>query len=84
MYSTLTGSIFFTFGLIKNESLIPDFSFTTIVTTDKNIKCFGAALLLDYGLAIVDCMKENQDPKNPFQNYFYYIGLASHQITRIV
>lgn len=33
-----------------------------IVTTDKSIECFDAALFLDHGLAIVDCLRYNHIP----------------------
>jgi hypothetical protein len=53
----MTGTILFNYGTIKNQTSIPDLDFTVTVTTDKTVKCFGAALLLDYALAIIDCVK---------------------------
>jgi len=54
-----------------------------IVTSDKNVKCFDAALFLDHGMAIIDCLRINQNPSEPFTNIFFYIDLTGHTVTRI-
>jgi tetrahydromethanopterin S-methyltransferase subunit G len=77
LYTNLIGNIFFTYGHITDQSHIPDFNSTVTVSTDKTVTCFSAALLLDHGLAIIDCVKQVQDVENPLQNYFYYINLTS-------
>jgi len=53
----MTGSIIFSFGKIIDQQHVPTLDFTVIVSTDKTVQCYGAALLLDYGLAIIDCAK---------------------------
>lgn len=29
-----------------------------MITSDKNVECFDAAMFLDHGLAVVDCIKK--------------------------
>ena len=85
MYKDITGSVHFTFGLITDKTSLPEFNTTMIVTTDKNIQCFDAALFLDYGIAIVDCLKNNAIPADtPFTNLFFYIDLTGHAVTQII
>ena len=56
-----------------------------IVTTDKSIECFDAALFLDHGIAIVDCLRYNHiSAETPFTNIFFYIDLTGHKVTKIV
>jgi hypothetical protein len=56
-----------------------------VVTTDKNVKCFDAALFLDYGLAIVDCLRINiNNMDEPFTNIFFYLDLTGHTVTKII
>lgn len=56
-----------------------------IVTMDKNVKCFDAALFLDYGLAIVDCLKVNaSNSDEPFINIFFYLDLTGHKVTKVI
>lgn len=84
LYVDMTGSIIFTYGKIVDQTHIPDLAETVIVSTDKNLKCFGAALLLDYGLGIVDCMLYTQSTAYPYINYFYYIDLANRKVSKTV
>jgi hypothetical protein len=53
----MSGSYIFSYGRIQDEFHVPKLDFTVIVSNEKNVKCFGAALLLDFGLAIVDCLR---------------------------
>jgi len=59
LFKDFTGSYRFTYGVITDKSSLPQFNVTNIVTTDKNVQCFDAALFLDYGIAIVDCLRVN-------------------------
>ncbi len=59
LYKDITGSFHFTYGVISDKNSLPQFNTTMIVTTDKNVQCFDAALFLDYGLAVVDCLRVN-------------------------
>lgn len=54
------------------------------MTSDPNVKCFGAALLLDYGLAIIDCLQPIIHTSASLQNFFYYVDLTTHNVTRQV
>lgn len=56
LYRDMTGSHIFTYGVMRDQTHVPPADFTVIVSSDPNVKCFGAALLLDYGLAIIDCL----------------------------
>ncbi len=62
----MTGTYIFNYGTIKSQTSVPELDFTVIVTSDKTVKCFGAALLLDFGLAIIDCMKQVQNSTTPY------------------
>ncbi|CAM6004635.1 unnamed protein product [Sphagnum balticum] len=57
LYKDLTGTIFLSYGIIRNRDQLPDVTSTTIVTNDKNVNCYDAALFLEHGLAIVDCAR---------------------------
>jgi hypothetical protein len=53
---------------------VPSINFSVILTNDPNVKCFGAALLLDFNLAIVDCIQRSAAG---YENYFYYVNLTT-------
>jgi hypothetical protein len=77
----LTGTVHFTYGRFKSKNTLPDIENTAVVTSDKNVKCFDAALFLEFGLAIIDCAKI--DPNTTFSaltNVFYYLDLTSHKV----
>ena len=57
LYSDMSGSTHFTYGSITNINLLPQMNSTIFVTSDKNVKCFDAAIFLDHGIAIVDCVQ---------------------------
>lgn len=59
LYKDITGSYHFTFGQFVDKTTLPHYNTTVVVTTDKNVRCFDAALFLDYGIAIVDCIRLN-------------------------
>ena len=85
LYKDITGSYHFTYGVITDKTSLPTFNTTMIVTTDKNVRCFDGALFLDYGLAIVDCIRINpNNTDQPFTNIFFYLDLTGHKITKIV
>lgn len=59
LYKDITGSYHFTYGQITDKRSLPHFNTTMVVTTDKNVQCFDAALFLDHGIAIIDCVRLN-------------------------
>lgn len=59
LYKDLTGAVHFTYGVIKTKNSLPEINSTALITTDKNVQCYDAALFLDHGLAIIDCAKTN-------------------------
>lgn len=59
LYKDFSGSVHFTYGIIRSKSSLPELNSTVVVTTQKNVECFDAALFLDHGIAIVDCIKIN-------------------------
>lgn len=64
---------------------VPQFDFTLTVTKTKTERCFGAALFLDYGLAVVDCMNVTGTGEDQvLQNFFVYIDLPNHEILKTV
>ena len=81
----MTGAYIFSYGIIKDEYHVPSVDFTVIINDQvlPGAKCFGAAMLLDYGVAIVDCAKRQKESLL-FDNYFIYIDLTSHKITKLV
>lgn len=85
MYKEVTGAYIFTYGTINDKRTLPHFNTTMIVTMDKNVKCFDASLFLDYGLAIVDCLKVNSSNANePFTNIFFYLDLTGQKVTKVI
>ena len=59
LYKDITGAYHFTYGMIGDKTSLPTMNTTMIVTSDKSVRCFDAALFMDYGLAIVDCIRIN-------------------------
>jgi hypothetical protein len=85
LYKDITGSYHFAYGQITDKRSLPHFNTSFIVTTDKNVQCFDAALFLDHGIAIIDCLRNNiNNLEEPFTNLFFYIDLTEHKITKIV
>ncbi len=79
LYKEITGSYHFAYGNITDKRVLPHIHTTKIVTTDKNVKCFDAALFLDHGIAIVDCLRVNvNNLDEPFTNLFFYLDLTNH------
>ena len=84
MYSTNTsGGIHFTYAIRNESHHIPVFNFTVLISAEKNVRCFSAALFMEYGLAIVDCLHEKSG-FSPFENHFYYVDLTTHTVTHTV
>ena len=74
MYSTETaGGIYFTYAIRNESHHIPEFEFTVLISPDKNVRCFGAALFMEYGIAIVDCLHDKPGIFSKFENHFYYV-----------
>jgi len=85
LYKDMTGSYHFSYGTINDKNSLPQFNTTMIVTTDKNVKCFDAALFLDHGLAIVDCLRVNvNNDDQPFTNIFFYLDLTGHTVAKVI
>ena len=81
----MTGAYIFSYGKIKDEYHIPSVDFTVIINDQvlSGAKCFGAAMLLDYGLAIIDCSTRQKESLY-YDNYFVYVDLTTHKISKIV
>lgn len=75
-------SYIFAFAKIKDEYHVPEIDFTATINASI-YKCFGAALLVDFGVGIVDCAKKQQDSPY-FDNYFIYVDLAAKKISKEV
>lgn len=86
LYKDLSGTTFISYGIIKDKdkASLPEVNSTAIVTTDKDVACFDAALFLDHGLAVVDCAKKSGGLFNSYRNYFYIIDLTSHTLKKLV
>lgn len=84
LYKDYIGSTMLSYGIIKNTFSLPEVSSTAVVTTDKDVICFDAALFLDHGLAIVDCAKKTGSLFNPYRNYFYIIDLTTHTLKKVI
>lgn len=69
-------------GLMNDSKKLPVIDYTIIVSTEKFVDCFGAALFYDHGLAIVDCTHTNE--QGIISNYFYYLDLTNHTVTKKV
>jgi hypothetical protein len=82
LYKDLVGSTMLSYGVFVDDKRLPVVNSTTIVTTDKDVVCFDAALFLDHGLAVVDCAKKTGSLFNAYRNYFYIIDLTSHTIKK--
>jgi hypothetical protein len=50
------------------------------ITKDASVNCFDAALFLDEGKAIIDCVKINEKSYSKYSNFFYVIDLTDHTI----
>ncbi len=84
LYKDLTGTIMISYGIIRDKNQLPAANSTAIVTTDKDVVCFDAALFLDQGLAIVDCAKKGTSIFTTYKNYFYFIDLTNHSVKKII
>jgi len=84
LYKDATGTVMLSYGLIRDKGQLPVVNSTAIVTTDKNIVCFDAALFLDHGLAIVDCAKIGGTLFTTYTNLFYIIDLTDHSLKKVV
>lgn len=84
LYHDSTQTIF-QYGVVNSQAHLPEFNLTVIVSNDTDLHCFGAALMLDYGLAIVDCIRNIVDSGvNKHQNEFHYVDLTNSTITKVV
>lgn len=59
LYKDATGSVHFSYGQIKSRGSLPELQTTGIITNEKNVKCYDAALFYDFGVAIIDCARIN-------------------------
>jgi hypothetical protein len=84
LYKDLVGTTMISYGIIKDKSSLPETNATAIVTTDKDVSCFDAALFLDHGLVIVDCAKKTGSLFNAYRNYWYVIDLTSHTLKKVI
>jgi hypothetical protein len=84
LYKDLVGTVMLSYGVFVDNKRLPVINSTTIVTTDKDVVCFDAALFLDHGLAVVDCAKKTGSLFNAYRNYFYIIDLTTHTLKKIV
>lgn len=84
LYKDLVGTTMLTYGILKDKTSLPVTNSTAIVTTDKDVSCFDAALFLDHGLAIVDCAKKTGTLFNSYRNYWYIIDLTTHVLKKVV
>lgn len=84
LYNDFSGATWLSYGIIRNKNSLPEISSSTIVTTDKDVACFDAALFLDHGLAVVDCAKPSGRLFSTYRNYFYIIDLTTHTVKKIV
>lgn len=84
LYKDLMGTTMLSYGIIKDKTTLPQVDSTAIVTTEKDVSCFDAALFLDHGLAIVDCARKTDSLFNAYRNYFYIIDLTTHALKKVV
>ncbi len=84
LYKDLVGTVMLSYGVFVDDKRLPVVNSTTIVTTDKDVVCFDAALFLDHGLAVVDCAKKTGSLFNSYRNYFYIIDLTTHTLKKVV
>ena len=82
LYQNLAGATILTYGTIKKQGYLPEINSTAIVTSDKNVVCFDAALFLDHGLAVVDCAEKGTKTFSTYTNYWYIINLADHSVKK--
>jgi hypothetical protein len=84
LYKDATGTVLLSYGIIRDKGYLPDVKSTAIVTNDKDVVCFDAALFLEHGLAIVDCAKTRGTAFTTYNNLFYIIDLTDHSLKKIV
>ena len=84
LYKDLSGTVMISYGIIKDKNYLPVVNSTAIVTTDKDIVCFDAALFLDQGMAIVDCARKGGSLFSTYKNLFYFIDLTNHSVKKII
>ena len=81
LYKDKSNNTQFVYGLMQDTHHVPQVDFTLQVTHDSAERCFGGAMFLDYGIAIIDCLRTTD---NGLQNFFVYLDLANHNITKRV
>lgn len=84
LYKDITGATFISYGILRENGSLPEVNSTAVVTVDKDVACFDAALFLDHGLAVIDCAKKSGGLFNSYRNYFYIIDLTSHTLKKLV
>jgi hypothetical protein len=70
------------YGIIRAKDMLPVTNATVMVSFDKNVVCFDAALFLDHGLAVVDCARTGQGIFSSYENYWFIIDLTGHKPTK--
>ena len=64
----------FSYGKLKSQSTVPDYIFTTTISSDSQVTCFGAAVIVPNSLAIVDCVRSNNTNGSvTLHNQFHYV-----------
>jgi hypothetical protein len=61
LYQDMSNSVIFSYGKIRDEYHIPSVDFTVIISRGGEFQCYGATLLKEYGLAIIDCAKKQKE-----------------------
>jgi hypothetical protein len=73
-------------GTIKSQTSVPVLDDPIIVEFSKDTRCFDAAVFLDHGVAVVDCVVSNSSELGfgSLQNKFIYIDLTKRQVSKSV
>jgi hypothetical protein len=82
LYQNNAGAHVLAYGQIKRDGMLPEINSSVIVTSDKDVVCFDAALFLDHGLAVVDCAKVGGKLFSTYTNYWYIVDLTNHSIKK--
>ncbi len=82
LHVNFAGATQLSYGIIRDKNRLPEVSSTVIVTTEKDVTCFDAALFMDHGLAVVDCAKKGSTVFSTYTNYWYIIDLTDHSVKK--
>lgn len=84
LYNDTNSVIRLAYGVISDQKKLPKVNATVDVTSDKNVQCFDAALFLDHGLAIIDCVRTDSTLLFSLVNEFYIVDLTTKTLKTIV